>query len=74
MSDHTDFSDIHIESSLPKPWEEEVTFNDILYDWMTRAPWLAISLGAHLVVFIIIAAIPWQGTPRASRGRASTAS
>ena len=32
MSDHTDFSDIHIESSLPKPWEEEVTFNDILYD------------------------------------------
>ena len=60
MSDHTDFSDIHIESSLPKPWEEEVTFNDILYDWMTRAPWLAISLGAHLVVFIIIAAIPWH--------------
>ena len=34
---------IQIESTLPKPWEEETTFNDILYDWMSRAPWLAIS-------------------------------
>jgi hypothetical protein len=54
-----DFSDIHIESTLPKSWEEEVTFNDILYDWMGRAPWLAISAVAHVMVFLLLAVIPW---------------
>ena len=49
-----------IESSLPKSWEQEETFNDVLYDWMSRAPWLAISAAAHLVIFLIIAAIPWN--------------
>ena len=34
-----DYSDIQIESNLPKPWEEEETFNDVLYDWMSKAPW-----------------------------------
>jgi hypothetical protein len=49
-----------IESSLPKSWETEETFNDVLYDWMSRAPWLAISAAAHLVIFLIIQAIPWN--------------
>ncbi|MFT7484943.1 MAG: hypothetical protein ACI9F9_000789 [Candidatus Paceibacteria bacterium] len=55
-----DFSSIQIESSLPKSWEEEVTFNDILYDWMGRAPWLAISAVAHVMVFLLLAVIPWH--------------
>ena len=38
MSD--DFQGIQIETSLPKSWEAETSFNDILYDWMSRAPWL----------------------------------
>ncbi|MFT4540958.1 MAG: hypothetical protein ACI841_003830 [Planctomycetota bacterium] len=54
-----EFKDIHIETTLPKPWETEETFNDVLYDWMSRAPWLAISAAAHLVAFLIIQAIPW---------------
>ena len=60
MSPEQSYSDIHIESSLPKPWEQEQTFNDVLYDWMSRAPWLAISVAAHLLVFFILAAIPWD--------------
>jgi len=58
--DQEEFDSIHIESTLPKPWEEEVTFNDILYDWMSRAPWLAISAAAHVVIFMILTAIPWD--------------
>ncbi len=56
----TDYSDIHIETTLPKPWEEETTFNDILYDWMSRAPWMVISLAAHLLAYFILASIPWR--------------
>ena len=55
-----EYADIHIESTLPKPWEEEHSFNDILYDWMGRAPWLAISAAAHLLIFFIMQAIPWE--------------
>jgi hypothetical protein len=55
-----DYSDITIETTMPKAWEQEETFNDVLYDWMSRAPWLAISAAAHLVVFLIIQAIPWN--------------
>lgn len=54
------YRDIQIETTLPKPWETEETFNDVLYDWMSRAPWLLISAALHFVVFLIIAAIPWQ--------------
>jgi hypothetical protein len=60
MSDPNDYSNVHIESSLPRAWEEETTFNDVLYEWMSRAPWLAISAIAHLVVFLILMAIPWD--------------
>lgn len=54
-----EYGNIHIETTLPKPWEEEQSFNDILYDWMTRAPWLVISAVAHLLVFFILNTIPW---------------
>ena len=47
------------ERRSPAPWEEEETFHDALYNWMGRAPWLAISTAAHLVVFLVIQAIPW---------------
>jgi len=56
----SDYSNIHIETTLPKPWEQETSFNDVLYDWMGRAPWLAISAAAHLLLYFIMAAIPWD--------------
>lgn len=56
----TDYSNIHIESTLPKSWEREQTFNDVLYDWMSRAPWLALSAAAHLIVVLILVLIPWD--------------
>ena len=49
-----------IQTTLPKPWEVEQSFHDVLYDWMGRAPWLAISSAAHLLVFFILMAIPWD--------------
>ena len=55
-----DYSDVQIESNLPKPWEEEETFNDVLYDWMSKAPWLLISAALHFVIGLIVAAIPWS--------------
>jgi hypothetical protein len=55
-----DFSNVHIESSLPKAWEVEHTFNDVLYEWMARAPWLAISAAAHGIIILIMLAIPWD--------------
>ncbi len=57
MSEH---DDIQIESHMPKVWEQEESFNDILYDWMGRAPWIAISLGLHFVAYFILLAIPWD--------------
>ncbi len=53
-------NDIRIESTLPKAWEEGETFSDTLYEWMNRTPWVAISAALHVVVFMIIAAIPWN--------------
>ncbi len=49
---------LHVESVLPKPWEQTDDFHDTLYDWMGRAPWLAISAAAHLVIFLVIQASP----------------
>jgi len=51
---------VHIESSLPKVWEEETTFNDMLYAWMDRAPWLALSALAHGILLAILWVIPWD--------------
>ena len=47
-------------STLPKPWEEDESFHDILYDWMERAPWMLVSGALHFVLFLIVAAIPWS--------------
>jgi hypothetical protein len=60
MSNPTDLSNVHIESTLPRAWEQEHTFNDSLYEWMSRAPWLALSFAAHVVVAVILMAIPWE--------------
>ena len=55
-----DQDQIQIESHMLRRWEEEQTFNDILYDWMSRAPWLLISAAAHLLAFFILASVPWN--------------
>lgn len=52
-----------IELTLPRPWEAETTFNDVLYEWMDRAPWLAISAAAHVLALFIAAAFIQQRTP-----------
>ena len=49
-----------IESTLPKPWEEERTFNDSLSDWMASGPWLAISIILHVSGYFVVSAIPWH--------------
>ena len=51
-----DYTNVRVEMTLPKPWEEETTFNDVLYDWMGRAPWLAISAAAHILALFILSA------------------
>jgi hypothetical protein len=55
----SDYSTVQIESTLPKPWEEEHSFSEVLYDWMGRAPWFAVSGAAHLLAFFVLTAIPW---------------
>lgn len=35
-------------------------FDDALYEWMQRAPWLALSTLAHALVAAILMAIPWE--------------
>jgi len=52
-----------IESHMLRPWEEEQTFNDVLYDWMGRAPFLAIAFVIHFIGFVILSAIPWSVGP-----------
>jgi len=43
-----------------EPWREQESFQDALYEWMQRAPWLAISGAAHVVIFLILQAFPWE--------------
>ena len=35
-------------------WEEEVTFQDLMADRLKQAPWLALSIGLHLVAFLML--------------------
>ena len=47
-------------STIPVEWTRTPTFNDLLYEWMERAPWLTISLLAHFVLFLLLTVIPWN--------------
>jgi hypothetical protein len=40
-------------------WRGQESFQDALYEWMQRTPWLAISGAAHLVLLLILQAFPW---------------
>jgi hypothetical protein len=61
MTEHFNpYASVHVDSSMPKSWEREATFNDLLYDWMDRAPWLAISTAAHVIIVLILMAVPWD--------------
>ncbi|HUR29386.1 MAG TPA: prenyltransferase/squalene oxidase repeat-containing protein [Planctomycetota bacterium] len=57
---HEELPPARVESTLPKSWEVERTFNDALYEWMARAPWLAISAAAHGLVILVVLMIPWK--------------
>ncbi|MEL6429690.1 MAG: prenyltransferase/squalene oxidase repeat-containing protein, partial [Planctomycetota bacterium] len=51
---------IRLDEAGPRPWNHEESFNDLVYEWMSKAPWLLISLALHFVVALIVAAIPWN--------------
>jgi hypothetical protein len=36
------------------------TFHELLFEWMERAPWLVISLAAHVVVLLVLSLVPWR--------------
>src|SRR5688572_20291526 len=40
--------------------ENDDSFSSSLYQWMNRAPWLAISAAAHLLLLLFLLAIPWD--------------
>lgn len=35
------------------------TFHELLFEWMERAPWLVISLAAHVIVLLVLSLVPW---------------
>ncbi|MBL8739323.1 MAG: terpene cyclase/mutase family protein [Planctomycetes bacterium] len=35
-------------------WEEEVTFQDLMAERLKQAPWLVLSIGLHLVAFLLL--------------------
>jgi len=39
---------------------ESPTFHELLFEWMERAPWLVISLAAHVIVLLVMSMIPWN--------------
>ena len=43
-----------------RAWEREETFNEVLYEWMSRGPWVLISAALHFVLALILATIPWN--------------
>jgi len=53
-ADHTDFAPVVTSHEAPR------SFADELYDWMGRAPFLAIAFAVHLIGFLILSAIPWH--------------
>ena len=55
-----DSEDLRVVASLPKSWEVERSFNDVLYEWMASAPWLAISGAVHGVIVLVMLMIPWE--------------
>jgi hypothetical protein len=60
MNDHDESEGTRIHTILPRPWEMEQDFHDVLYEWMQRAPWFALSAAAHLLIFFILMAVPWD--------------
>ena len=47
-------------AATPRDWEHDRSFHDLLYEWMGRAPWLAISLVGHAMFFLLLAVVPWH--------------
>ena len=39
---------------------EDASFSDLVYEWMERAPWLAISVLSHALLLFLLAVIPWH--------------
>jgi hypothetical protein len=63
MSSQDQFKDVQITTTLPRSWEEERTFNDVLYDWLGRAPYLAVAVALHLLAIFLAHLIDWNTRP-----------
>ncbi len=46
-------------ASSPASTYEAESFHDALDEWMQQAPWLGISVAAHLVLLMVLQAFPW---------------
>jgi hypothetical protein len=55
-----DYSSVRIESTLTRSWEEERSFNDVLYEWLGRAPYLAVAIALHLLGIFILHLVDWS--------------
>jgi len=51
-------------SSFAHDAHRHESFNDALSDWMQRAPWLALSAAAHVLLVLVLLAIPWHELTR----------
>ena len=40
-----------------RSWEDETTFNDVLADTLSKAPYLLVSLGIHLLIAVLVAGL-----------------
>ncbi|MFT7484944.1 MAG: hypothetical protein ACI9F9_000790 [Candidatus Paceibacteria bacterium] len=58
MSDPVIETGVH--SRHPQTWEEEKSFHDLVYEWTERAPWLVISFVSHVLLFLLLAVVPWS--------------
>ena len=47
-----------------RPWEEERSFQEHLYEWMESAPWFGLSALAHALAFLVLTAFPWDSLKR----------
>ncbi len=55
---------IHLESHSARIWEQEETFQDVMAEQLRHAPWLAISIAFHALVFGILFMIKVHGRPK----------
>ncbi|MCA8953286.1 MAG: terpene cyclase/mutase family protein, partial [Planctomycetes bacterium] len=54
---HVDPTKIHVQSNAVPIWEQEVTFQDMMAEQLSHAPWLVLSAALHAILFLILWAV-----------------